>query len=80
MINGSGNKGEFTIVDIISLLSFLIGIENLNANLTQNDKAVLQSDLAKRSDDMLKEIHQHLETQDRKLDLILRKFGDNNER
>lgn len=79
MINGSGNQGEFTIVDIISLLSFLIGVENLNANLTQNDKADLQSDLSKRSDNMLKEIHQHLETQDRKLDFILKKLGDNNE-
>ena len=67
---------QLTIVDAISVLSFLVGIENLNANLTQNDKQDLQRDLTASTDRLLNEIHAHLEAQDKKIDTILSRLED----
>lgn len=62
---------NLTTLDLINIISFLISLENLEANLTQNDKQDLQSDLSSKADIILKEIHSHLEKQDKKLDQIL---------
>ena len=69
---GSGNNGEFTFLDLVSLASFFIGIENLEMNLTQDDKQDLQQDLAEKSDLLLNEIHGHLEKQDALLTQIIK--------
>lgn len=68
---GSDENGEFTFIDIISLVSLAIGLENLNENLTQGDKQDLQDSLSKNMDRVLNEIHTHLEEQDKKIDKIL---------
>ena len=52
---------NLTALDFINLLSFYLSLENLEANLTQNDKQDLQSDLSSKADIILKEIHSHLE-------------------
>ena len=52
-------------------LSFLIGLENLEANLTQSDKQDLQRNLSETAERLLNEIHAHLEEQDRKIDKLL---------
>ena len=62
---GSGEQGEFTFLDLLSIASFLVGVENLDMNLTQNDKQDLQNDLAEKAELLLNEIHGHLEKQDR---------------
>lgn len=61
---GSDSNGELTFLDVIALLSFLIGVENLEENISQ-------SDLGEYSNRIMSEIHQHLEEQDKKLDHIL---------
>ena len=71
MIKDSEN---IDFLDIITLLGFYIGLENLNANLTQSDKQDLQSDLAEKSDRILAEIHTHLEEQDKKLEYLMEKL------
>lgn len=71
---GSGDNGEFTFLDILSITSFVIAIMNLDANLGQNDKAELQEDLSNKTNYLLDEIHTHLNTQDKKLDLILKEI------
>lgn len=68
---GSGDNGEFTFLDQLSIISFLVGIMNLNENLTQGDKQELMEALSEKADTFLKEIHQHLEDQDKKIDKIL---------
>ena len=65
---GSGENGELTFLDAVSIISFLIGLQNLDINLTQDD-------LSKEADRLLNEIHGHLEEQDRKIDLIMKKLG-----
>ena len=71
---GSGDYGEFTFLDIITLISFFIGLANLEENLTQGDKQELQEDLSNKADLLLNEIHSHLEEQDKKLNLILQEI------
>lgn len=78
---GSGNNGEFTFLDCISILSFLVGVENLDMNVTQEDAQELQRQLSEKTDFLLDEIHTHLEEQDKKLDMILEYLsrGGNND-
>ena len=68
---GSGENGEFTFLDTLNILSFLIGTMNFQENLTQGDKQELLEVFSKKADDLLKEIHSHLEEQDNKIDKIL---------
>ena len=72
-MNGSG---QLTFIDLLSVASFLIAVENLNENMTQSDKQELQSDLSSKSNSILQEVHSHLEDQDRKLDTILRRLEE----
>ncbi|MFQ9442061.1 MAG: hypothetical protein ACLR1A_03640 [Eubacterium ventriosum] len=59
---------QFDILDILNILSFIIGVKNLNDNLSQNTAGDLLSVA-------VKEIHEHLSEQDKKIDLILKKLG-----
>lgn len=68
---GSGENGEFTFLDTLSILSFCIGMMNLNENLTQGDKQDLQKQLSEKTELLLNEIHSHLKEQDEKLDKIM---------
>lgn len=51
-------------MDILNIVSFAIGVENLNSNLDQNTMQQLL-------ETAVKDIHNHLEVQDKKLDKIL---------
>ena len=68
---GSGENGEFTFLDTLSLISFMIGIMNLNENLTQGDKQDLLKTFSQEAERLLNEIHRHLQEQDEKIDIIL---------
>lgn len=68
------NRNQLTFVDILSIASFLVSLENLEENLTQNDKQDLQKDLADKAGSLLREIHAHLKEQDKKLDVILERL------
>ena len=68
---GSGESGEFTFLDMLSIASFLVGVENLDMNLTQDDKQDLQNDFSAKADYLLNEIHGHLEKQDKMLTKIM---------
>lgn len=59
---------QIDILDLLNILSFIIGVKNLNENLSQNTAGDLLSVA-------VKEIHDHLSEQDRKIDLILEKLG-----
>ena len=74
---GSGDAGELTFLDIVALMSFFVALQNLDMNLTQTDKQELQQDLANKTDQLLQEVHQHLEAQDQKIDQILSILEEN---
>ena len=73
---GSGPNGQLTFLDIVSLMSFYIRVENLNENLSQSDKQDLLANLNNISKLLLDKLQTHLENQDKKLDLILARLED----
>ena len=70
----SQRLNDIDILDLITVLSFLISIENLDQNLTQNDKQELQQDLSEKAERLLNEIHGHLEAQDKRLSEIIERL------
>jgi hypothetical protein len=70
-VNGNG---QYDLLDILNILSFVIGILNYNENLTQGDKQELMQTFDKQAQQILSEIHQHLEQQDMKIDRILKQL------
>lgn len=56
------NKLDF--MDILSIMSFAISVENLDSNIDQDNMQQLLGTT-------VNEIHQHLDDQDKKLDKIL---------
>ena len=74
---GSGDKGEWTFLDIVTLISFCIGLQNLEENLSQSDLHEIDVSNAKRQDAILSEIHDHLAKQDKKLDAIIAVLKEN---
>ena len=63
---------ELSFIDLLSIASFVVGLINLEENLTQGDKQDLQDDLARQTDLLLQEVHGHLEEQDKKLEMIMK--------
>lgn len=68
-------NNQLSFLDILNIMSFYVGLMNLDQNMTQNDKQELQHDLAQQAQQVLDEIHAHLGKQDAKLDLIMEKLG-----
>ena len=62
---------QFNFLDVLNVMSFYIGLLNLNQNMTQNDKQDLLKELNNKINFALIEIHKHLEQQDKKIDLIM---------
>ena len=77
---GSGTNGELTWLDLLNVLSFYIGLKNLDLNIDQNDMDRQTKEIDKRANELvhsaIAEIHQHLEAQDEKIDRILILLGD----
>lgn len=65
------NNLEF--LDILNIMSFVIGLMNLEENMTQGDKQEILEQFNQKADIMLTEIHKHLQEQDDKIDKILRR-------
>lgn len=72
---GSGNNGQLTMLDWLSILSFAVGLQNLDLNVSQQDIQNQTQDLYTQFNKQIKtalsEIHSHLEKQDDKIDKIL---------
>ena len=73
---GSGTGGEMTFLDIISIMSFLIGVQNLDLNVTQEDAQNIQHRTDANAKLILDEIHNHLKEQDKKIDFIIKELEE----
>ena len=66
---------QLNFIDILSILSFIIGLQNLELNIDQNDMdrqtQEIHDKASKLVNDALSEIHQHLKMQDDKINKIL---------
>lgn len=68
------NDQQLSLLDLLNILSFVIGLLNFNENLTQGDKQDLMKELDSKTSLMLDEIHQHLQKQDVEIKTILKKL------
>ena len=72
--------GQLTFVDLISLMSFCIALENLDLNISQDDiqksSAEIEKAVNDRLEKALEDIHGHLSVQDTKLSIILSKLEE----
>lgn len=59
---------ELDVLDILNVLSFYIGVKNLDENLSQTTAGNLL-------DKAVEDIHKHLEEQDNKIDMILKELS-----
>lgn len=59
------------MLDAITLLSFIIGIANYNENLTQSDKDDIMKTIDKQTRDILLQVQELLEEQNKMLREIL---------
>ena len=72
---GSGDNGEITFLDATAIVSFLVGLENLDLNVTQDTIDKQTNDLQEKLQVAIQDIHNHLQDQDRKIDAILQWVG-----
>lgn len=61
------NRNQLEFLDLLSIASFCIGLMNLDENITQGDMQDLTQEFNIRAENILDEIHGHLEMQDSKL-------------
>lgn len=64
------DSGQLDFLDLISIMSFVIAVINLDENITQSDKQDLLNEFNDKAELLLNEIHKHLEEQDVKLSAI----------
>lgn len=70
------NNGQLDFLDLISIASFVIALQNLDLNATQEDAQNLQKALSEKTDLLLREVHRHLEEQDIKLSDIQKQLEE----
>lgn len=63
---------QLDFLDIISIISFCIALQNLELNIAQEDLDNQTQALDKTLHENVEELHRHLEMQDKKIDNILR--------
>ena len=74
------NKNELTFIDVLSIISFCVSLQNLDLNLSQNDLDKQTQELDSRLKRVVDDIHLHLQEQDKKIDLILAEVRNDNSR
>lgn len=67
-------NSQLDFLDLISMASFCIGLMNLDENITQGDMQDLQKKFNTKAEELLDEIHSHLENQDYILTQILQRL------
>ena len=68
---GTGVGGEWTFMDILTLMGFCIGLQNFDLNISQENLDNQTQELDAKLRTVVDDIHQHLKTQDQKIDAIL---------
>ena len=67
---------ELSFLDLLSIASFVIALQNLELNITQDDFQKMMQDIDEKTTNLLTEIHAHLEMQDKRIDDILKKLEE----
>lgn len=75
---GSGDNGEITFLDAIAIISFCVGLQNLDLNIAQEDLDNQTQELDARLHAVVDDIQRHLQAQDVKIDKILEVLDEKN--
>lgn len=70
------NNEQLTLLDMLNILSFIIGILNYNENLTQGDKQELMQEIDNKISLVLDKVQKHLEIQDKQLNIIIKRLEE----
>lgn len=73
-----GNGGQFDVMDMLSVMSFLLGLENLQENRQQSAQNDVKAANEKQAKQILSEIGERLDKQDAMLNEILEKINREN--
>ena len=68
---GSGDNGQFTFLDILNIISFWVGLQNLELNIGQQDLDNQTQELDRRLKAVVDDIHKHLQEQDVQIQEII---------
>ena len=71
------DKKELTFIDILSIMSFCIALQNLDLNIAQEDLDNQTQALDEVLHANVDDIHRHLAVQDEKLNIILKILKEN---
>ena len=73
-------NNEMSFIDLLSVISFCVGLQNLDLNLAQEDLDNQTQELDRRLRSVVDDIHQHLQEQDMKIDKILEELKHDSRR
>ena len=62
-------------IDLLSIISFCVGLQNLDLNISQENLDNQTKELDRELRSVVDEVHRHLQEQDKKLDVILKRMG-----
>ena len=77
---GTGADGEWTFLDMLTIMGFCIGLQNLDLNISQENLDNQTQELDAKLREVVDDIHQHLKDQDIKIDRILKEIQDDSRR
>lgn len=67
---------ELDFIDLVSLLSFFIAIQNLDLNVSSEDLSTKANELSEDLHKEIQDIHEHLAIQDAKLNAVLNRLEE----
>ena len=67
---------NYSFIDLVNLMDLAISLQNLRSNTSQEDSQKLEKHFNDKLELVLDEIHTHLQEQDNKIDLILKKLEE----
>ena len=65
---------NYNYIDYVNLMDLAISIRNLQSNNSQKERQKLEEHFNNKLNIVLNDIHSHLQKQDEKIDLILKKL------
>lgn len=65
---------NYNYIDYVNLMDLAISIRNLQSNNSQEERQKLEEHFNNKLNIVLNDIHSHLQKQDEKIDLILKKL------
>ena len=67
---------EYDFLDVLTIASFLISLQNLDLNASTDDLSKYTTEIIERLEKDLDDIHGHLSVQDAKINALLNRLED----